>query len=147
MTPAAIIALVRDALLILGVGFVVFWIWRDGRNGVKVADMAAVQQQITANASQEAAWHAQRDAAEVKHAQDIQSVTALISAHNQPIIVRIPTSSSPVPGTASPSAGIHPSGGGADPGPGVNIRPDVQGFESKYELALANCRSALAQWP
>lgn len=147
MTPAQILAIIKDVAIIAGLIFVVLWIRNDGKNVVKIQDLQAVQKQLAANAAQEAAWATQRQQAEVQHAQDIQAVSAAVNAHSAPIIVRVPANPSPLPGTSPTATGANPGRGGSDDGPRIDLRPAVSAFERKYETAFADCRSALSQWP
>jgi len=147
MTPGQILTIVKDVAIIAGLIFVILWIRNDGKNVVKLQDLQAVQQQIASNAAQEAAWQSQRQEAEAQRVQDTQTITAAIGAHRDPLIVRVPASANTVPGVAPKTASICPASGGDDAGSRVDLRPAVAAFELKYETVLADCRSALSQWP
>jgi hypothetical protein len=153
MTPAAIIALVRDVAIVGGLAFIIWWIHTDGANSVKVADLQAVQQQITANNQKQAQWAQESSDAQTQHTQDLAKISALVASHaTQPIIVRLPASPGPVSDTATHASTQPSSGGPTDPGSGkpaqsINIREGLSVFESRYETELADCRAAIAIWP
>lgn len=155
MTPGQIVALVRDALILAALGFVVWWIWRSGEDRVKVADMAAVQKQLAANATELANWRAQSAQAETQHAADLQTINATLAQHNQPLIVRVPAPAprpGAVPSPASAACNQPAASGATDARSGggtttVDLRPAISGIEARYEAALADCRAALAKWP
>jgi len=153
VTPAAIYTAVRD-LIVLGVlGFIVWRIYTDGANAVKVTDMAAVQKQLAANASQVAQWQKESSDANLKRESELAQVSATIGAQRAPVLVcHGPASPDPVPSAApTPDSGPTASrgfnaGSGASAQP-VNVRPAINAVELKYERALTECRSALAKWP
>jgi hypothetical protein len=147
MTPAMIWTIVRDAAVLAALGFVIWRLVDYGEDRVKSQDLKAVQAQIAQNSKQVASWQAQAEAANAKESQDLASVDAHIAANHAPIIVRVPTRAGPVPGAPACPAGADPNGGGADPGSGVDIRPALAAFETKYEKALADCRQVVDSWP
>lgn len=144
MTPAAIIALIKDIVIVIAIGAVIYVLVAYGKDIVKVADIAAVQKQIAANAQTVAGWRQEQVNAEAKHTEELAQVSAAIGAQRSPIILQSVT---PKAGTCPvPGAAAGPAGPPAASGP-VDIRPGINAFELKYETALADCRSALAQWP
>lgn len=152
LTPSQILALIRDVAIVGALAFVVYRIYTDGANAVKVADMKAVQKQLDANTQTVARWSQEASDAQKQRTQDLSTIHDAIAAHSQPIVVLRdrPASAGTVP---SPSAtpGSQPAAcGSADRGSGkdtVDIRPDISAFETKYEGALAECRAAIASWP
>lgn len=83
--------------------------------------------------------------AEAAHDQAIEHPPALVISH--PVWLREPQvcpAGVPVPTQA---ASGHPSGGAADAGPSVDLRPQLAAFAVKYEAALADCRRLVAEWP
>lgn len=155
MTPSQIIAIVRDVVILAALGFVVFWIWRSGEDRVKVSDMAAVEKQLAANATEIGKWRDQATKAEEQRNADTQTIRADISSHSAPILVRPPAPAPRTGSLPSPASGAgcpSPIGGAADGGARgststVDLRPAISALELKYESALADCRAALAKWP
>ena len=154
MTPAAIYAAVRDVLILAVIGFIAFKVYELGADQVKVADMKAVQKQLSSNAAQAAAWQKESSDANAQRAQDLEDVRAAVAAHgSEPVyIVRNAPSGGAVPAPAAAAGCGRPASGGTDAGPrgdplAVDVRPAINAFELKYETVLANCRAAIASWP
>ena len=147
MTPAQIIALVRDAAIVAALAFILWYVHRADVNSIAVADFKAVQKQVETNAKTISQWHQEAQDAEIKRQQDMDRVSSSIASQHAPIVLRVPPSSSTVPGNPpSPSGGSACTGGSTE-GPGVDLRPQINAFESKYEEALGQCRAVLASWP
>lgn len=149
MTPSQIISIARDAIILVALGFIVFWIYRTGEDRIKVADMQAVQNQLAANTKQVDDWKAEEVAAEVRRDQELDSVNAAIKRNAAPIWMCQPPNTRPVStGPARPQS-TDPPGRPVDPGPrtSVDIRPQINALEQKYEAALADCRKVVASWP
>jgi hypothetical protein len=154
MTPGAIIALIKDALIILAIGAVVLLLVNYGKDIVKVADMKAVQKQLTQNAATEANWRKEQADANTKRDTDLATVRAAIDAQRAPVYVMRngPPRVCPVSVAAGQAGRPPPATGGADAGSGndrqpVDIRPELNRFELKAETAVADCRAALDGWP
>lgn len=148
MSATQIIALVRDAVIVGALAFVIWWIHESGETSVKLKDMKAVAAQIDANGKTIAEWKAQSQAAEVQREKDMQTINTAIAAERAPVyVVRGPTNPSPVSGAAGKAPGQCPPSGSADTRPQRDIRPELDAFALKYETALTECRTALAQWP
>lgn len=144
MTPAAIIALIKDAVIVLAIGAVIYVLVTYGKDIVKISDMAAVQKQVAANAQTVAGWRQEQIDANARHSADIAGIAATIGAQHAPIFLQpAPSKAGACPVSGATGA---PSGQPAGSGP-VDIRPGINTFELKYETALADCRSVLAQWP
>src|SRR5436853_270598 len=56
MTPAAIIAIIRDSVIVAALGWLVWMIKVNGENGVKLENLRAVQQQLTENTQTLSRW-------------------------------------------------------------------------------------------
>jgi len=152
MTPAAIIALIRDIAIATALGFLVYRIYTDGQNAVKVADLKALQKQLDTNTQTVARWSQEASHAQTQRIQDLATIHDAIAAHSQPIVVLRDrqTNSSSVSSAAAGANGQSAACRGADAGPRtdtVDIRPDISAFETKYEGFLADCRAAIASWP
>lgn len=152
MTPGAIIALVRDLVIVIALGLLIWLLISYGKDMVKVSDMKAVQKQLDANTKQVAQWSQEASNAQTQRTQDLAQVSAAIAAHSQPIVVLRDRPASPgtVSSTPASASGQSAACGSADGGSGkdtVDIRPDISAFERKYESALADCRAAVASWP
>ena len=147
MTPAQIIALVRDGLIVGALAFILWYVHRADVNAIAVADFKAVQKQVETNAKTLSKWHQEAQDAEVQRQKDMDRVSSSIASQHAPIVLRIPTGSSTVPGNPSSPSGSSACSGGSTEGPGVDLRPQINAFESKYEEALGQCRAVLASWP
>lgn len=153
MSPTAIIALVRDVVIVAALGFILWYVHRADTNAVKVSDFQAVQKQITHNADQVAAWQKEATDANAQRQTEMAGIRSSIDSQRAPVLVcNRPASGSPVPRAPAAPAGGAAAGGTADAGPRgdpqpVDVRPLVNQFELKYEAALASCRAVLNQWP
>jgi hypothetical protein len=153
MTPSAIIALARDAIILVALGLLIWLLITFGQDRVKVADMTAVQKQIIQNAQIEAGWRKEQTDANNKRDADLAQVAAGIAAQRAPVyVVRNAPRACPVPVNTGQASRPPPAAGGIDPGSGndrqpVDIRPEINRFELRVESALADCRAALDGWP
>lgn len=147
MTPAAIIALIRDVAIASALGFILWSLVHYGEDIVKIRELPALQRQLEANAAAEADWQKQRETADEQRSKDIASIGARIDNNHQPVIVRVPANPGAVPVAAGAPGSCPAAAGPADNGSGIDRRPAVNQFEHKYESALIECRNALAQWP
>jgi Tfp pilus assembly protein PilE len=147
MTLSQYIALARDAVIIGILSWGVWFLYHSGENSIKLADLKAVQTQLTHNAQQVEDWKARENAAEVKHDQEVQLVATTVASQHQPVRLCHTPSASSVSHPASTPQGSNPPSRTANTGPGVDIRAAVNAFEIKYEAALADCRQTLAEWP
>jgi hypothetical protein len=153
MSVTAAMALIRDAIILIALGFIVWWIRTDAVKSIKIADLKAVQSQLADNALRQAQFAQEAIHAQDQHTQDLQTISAAIASHSaSPVLLCQSPDPSPMHGV-SPTSGAQPAASGkTDPGSGsppapVNIRNSVTGFEQEYENALADCRQALASWP
>ncbi len=144
MTPGQIIALVRDALIVGALVFLVWRIYTDGSNAVKVKDLQALQTQLTLNAKQQAQWAQQSQQAEAQRALEMENVRGAILSQHAPVILQsAPAARGARQLSRPPTQAASPP---AESG-GVDLRPRINAFELKYETALADCRAALSSWP
>lgn len=147
MTPGAIISLIKDAIIIIAIGLVVYFLINYGKDIVKISDMKALQKQIQANADTIEKWRKESIDADTKRSADLAQVAATIDKQHTPVFVRNPPGSCTVPSTTS-KAGDQPSQpAGSDQGRGIDYRPAVNQYESKYSTALIECYAALDKWP
>lgn len=154
MTPAMIIALVRDAAILGALGFVLLWIHRADVNSIKIQDMKVVQSQLADNALRQKQIAQEVSNAQAQHSRDMETVSAAIVSHSaKPIRLCVSARPSPVHGISTTTAGQPAGSGGTDaPARGdfestLNVRAAISQFELTYESALADCRQALASWP
>jgi hypothetical protein len=148
MTPSAIIALVKDAVIIIAIGLIAYVLITYGMDVVKVSDMKAVEKQITQNAADAARWQKEASDANTKRDADLAAVAATISSHRDPVyLVRNAPRAEPVPGHPSKTGDQASGTGGTDAGSRINRRPDINAYEMKVETALADCYAGLDQWP
>ena len=153
MKPAAYIALARDLIVLVALGLLIWLLISFGSDRVKVADMKALQKQITSNAKTEADWRKEQTDASAKRDTDLAKVAAGIANQHTPVIVRTgPARACPVPIPAAQTGGSPATAGGTDEGRGgsgesVDIRPALNAFELKYETVIADCRQLWDAWP
>lgn len=147
MNPAQIIALVRDVLVVVGIGWLIFHIYRDGEDKVRRQDMEVVQKQLTANAAQQARWAQERTDAETKRDSDLRSVRDAIASNSRPVIVRVPSGGSAVSGHTAGAASCPAGSGGSDGTVGKDLRPAIREYEEWIEREFGDCRVVLSQWP
>ena len=136
MSILAILGWIKEAAVVIAIGWVVWFLYHSGGSAERAKELSALNQQITQNAEQSAKAQARVQA-------DIQDINGRIDARTSPVVVHIPRA---VP-NAPKAAGSPPASGGSDEGPGIDIRPGVNAFEKKYEDALAQCRGLLESWP
>jgi hypothetical protein len=153
MSISTIIALIRDALIIWGLGYILWYVHSSAQSAIRIQDLQAVQRQVEANAQTLAKWNEEARSAEIQRQADMDKVSGLIASNRAPVrLCPNPPGTRPVPGNPPGSKGEPAGSGGSDLGPGEDIvgedlRPALAAFELKYESALASCRSVLAQWP
>lgn len=153
MSPAAIIALIRDAVILGAVLAILWFVHRADTDHVKVTDLKAIQSQLADNAIRAKQYAQEAADAQAQHSHDVETISAAVAAHSaQPVFVRIPASPSPLhglPATANDQSTASRSSnpGSRDAVPPIDIRPGIIAFEQRYENALGECRQALASWP
>ena len=150
MTPGQIIALVRDALIVGALAFLIWRIYHDGENAVKVRDIQAVQKQLAQQTQDQARYVQQVQHAQDQQKLDMDTVTAAIASQRTPVFVQpAPAATCParLSGSSTQAASPPAGRGGSDARPQRDIRPELNAFALKYETALTDCRAALAQWP
>jgi hypothetical protein len=144
---ATIIALVRDAVILGALAWIILFIYHAGENADLKADMKALQVQLTANAKTEAKYAEEARLAEAQRQVDNQAIVAAVGSHTDPVFVCHNPGRSAVPGAPAAPAGSAPAAGGSDAGPRENLRPAISAYELKYEGSLATCRAVLEAWP
>lgn len=162
MTPAAILALVRDAVIVGALAFIGFFLVKAGEDRVTAKQLAGLEQRIQDNANTEAGWRNQKDAADTKLAGDLATINRSPAQPKPAVwVCKQPPAAAvgAVPGAAV-KAGDQPAGagggeqvggqrgGGEATGPGpVNVRPLVDEAERRIETALAEARDLRDQYP
>ena|SRR2546421_775329 len=153
MTPGLWLTAIKDILVLVAVGFLVYLLVSYGGNRVEKKDLAQLTEQIKANADLVIQWHKEDSDANAKRDQSLAQLHADVATPRAPVIVRIPVSQAgAMPAAPSAAAGENPHGSGTPSGCGsasqeVNIRPDLDALEMKYGEALIKCRSILDKWP
>jgi hypothetical protein len=145
----AIIALVRDGVILGALGYILWFIHHADANAAKVRDLSGVVAQLNANALQEAAWQRESKVAETQRQAELANIAGTIAAQRTPLFVRIPTNPDAVSGTP-PSPSNHPPGAGGDvegSGRDIDVRQRINAFETELEGHLADCRAVLNSWP
>lgn len=147
MTPVAIIALVKDVVIVLAIAAVCYFLVSYGKDIVKVADIKAVQKQLIDNAKVQDTWRKEQSDAEVKRNADIWQLTDAIGRQHTPIFVRSSPSVCPVSSSTSTPSSQSTAKGGTNQGSGTDLRPQINAFEIDYEKHFADCRKVLESWP
>jgi hypothetical protein len=148
MTPGAIIALVKDVVIVAALGFVIYMLINYGKDQVKVSDMKAVETQLKTNAVTEAEWRKEQVDANTKHDTNLATVASTIANQRAPVFLRSgPPSQCPVPNNPTKTSDQGTTTGSTDNRPGKDLRPDINAFELKYESAFLDCQTVLDQWP
>lgn len=147
MSISQILALLRDVVIVGGISWIGLFVYRSGENADVKQDLAAIQQQLAANAANEARWDKERLDAEAQRTSDMVAVTAAINSQRTPVLLCNKAGSGSVSRSPSPSPSSTPSAGGSTEGSGENIRSEINAFELKYEAYLGQCRSLLKSWP
>jgi hypothetical protein len=154
MTPGAILAAVKDGVILIAVVALIYIFVTYGKDIVKVDDMKGLQAQITKNASIMETWQKEQTDANNKHDTNLQAISARIAAQRDPVyVVRGgPANSCPVSGNTGQTGGQAPGAGGSNQGAGgagqpVDIRAGLNAFELKYETAIAEGQRCLDGWP
>jgi len=145
VTPSQIVELVYRALIVVGVGWLIFHIYREGEDRITSQDLVAVNKQLAANAAIEARREEARKNADAQREADSIAIMGVVRQHQQPIRLCNSSGAGALPGAPTSSPGSPTGGGRPDAGSGENLRPAVSAFELKYEGAFATCRSLLAQ--
>lgn len=151
MTPSLIIALIRDVVVISGIGIILWLVYRGGEDRIKASDLKALQQQITAQAKIQETWHQEASDANNKLNQTLAAINAA------PIVVHDwVRNDCPKPSVLSAAAGqaapARPDSAGVQPGRGEDAEADrrdaaIAEFKARWGAELATCQSFLDQWP
>lgn len=153
MTPAQIIALARDVLIVGVLVFVAWFLVKSGEDRVTVKNLDALQKQLQTNAVEESKWRTDKDTADAKLQSDLTAINSNAATPKPPVWVCRNPSGGPVPGGPTSTTSDHTGAGRTHEGPGAsapaadNVRPRIDALERKYETALAECRDVLASWP
>lgn len=147
MTPGAIIALIKDGVIVISIAAVAYFLINYGKDVVKVSDIKAVQKQLIENTATVAQWQKESIDADTKHIATLAKIADTINAQHTPVFVRGSSCANPVSGNAAKTSSQPSAAGTTDPRGGVDYRPVINRFELKYETALADCYTALDKWP
>lgn len=147
MTPVQILALIRDAVIVGGILWLLYMVYHAGENADIKSELAALQQQLSNNSKLQSQWEQERIDAQAKESQDISSVSAAIAKQRTPVILQNCPRGSTVPsGPAAPSGSTPGTGGGTE-APGRDIRSAINDYEQWAESNFAACRAILSSWP
>lgn len=147
MTPTAIIALVKDLVILVAVVAVGYFLVTYGKDIVKVSDIKAVTKQLEDNATTQARWQKESTDADAQRATNLAKITDLVGSQRAPVFVRGPTCPIPVSSTAAKASDSSDPSWATDQRTGVDLRPRINSFEIHYETALADCYAALDKYP
>lgn len=151
MTPGAILALIRDALIVGGIGAVLWFVWHATRNADDLKDLKASLHQVEANQATEGKWREEQSNATTEAAASLAAFNTKLDTR-PPILVRIPASGPPLPHTPASTGTDSSHPGPAGPGCAqavqpVDVRPVLDPFERKYATALIECQKLYEAWP
>lgn len=147
MTPTAVISLIKDIVIVIAIGFVVYVLVTYGKDLVKISDMKELQKQLKDNAALVEKWQKDASNADATHAAALATINSTIAGQQRPVFVRQQSCPVPVSANSVQAGGQQNPSGGADQGRGIDYRPTINRFEQKYETALADCYAALDKWP
>jgi hypothetical protein len=154
MTPGQYIALVRDTVLVVGVGLILLFVYRSGEDRLKAADLKGLQAEIQQQAKTLDTWRKESTNANDQLSKDISAINAAAAIPVQHIWVREPSCPQPavLPTTTGQTSHEPPAAGGVQPGRGTDAETDrrdaiVGDFKRKWEIILAQCRALYSQWP
>ena len=162
MTPAQILAIVKDVVIVLAVGFLLWFVYHTGQNSVKTEDIKALQQRIEDNARTETQWRNDKTAADKQLASDVAAINSAAQLPKPPVWVCNSNNRGSVPAVAGKADSSNSRVGTIERGSGsgadatieavstdepYDARPAIEEVKKKYETVLAECRSVLDQWP
>lgn len=153
MSPALILTTVRDLLIICGIGFLIWRVYDDGKNAVKVQQLKELQEQITRQNSIANTWFHDAEDANAQLAEQIARIDL------EPVVVhdwlRAPAAC-PQAVLPAATAGTHDAAtarGGAVGVAGAAAADDqlrdaaVAAWKRQWEERLAHWRAEHSQWP
>jgi len=154
VSPGAIVALVKDIVIVAAIAFVFYFVRNSGEDLVKLKDVQGLKLQLQDNASREQRWREEQINADSERDASVKQLAASIAGQRAPVYVLRggPADPRPLPGDPAAPRGAPALACGIDRGPradraAVDIRPQINQFELKYETAFADCRALLSKWP
>jgi hypothetical protein len=145
MSIGAVLALIRDAAILAGVGFTLWYVMHAEHNADELRN-------IKATLGQQQQWQGEQTRAASTANSSLNDLNARLDALDKrgPVVVRIPVPA-PLGSTAaagSAPANACPSAPGASDGVrSIDIRPVLEGPERRIATAMIECRQALDAWP
>lgn len=154
LTPGQVIALIRDTALVVGVGLILWFVYRGGEDRVKASDLKGLQAEIQHQADILSDWRKEATDANTQLSKDVSAINLSAATPVQHVWVREPSCSQPavLPATAPKAAGQPATAGPVQPGVRTDAAADrrdaiVAEFKRRWETELAECRALAAQWP
>lgn len=154
MSPAAIFSLVKDGLIAIAIGVLIYMVYRAGEDRVHAKDIQGLQDQIKRQGDILADWRKEAFDAQEKLASDVAAINAAPALQHRWLCSQPTNSPKPavLPGAAGQADSSDPTGGGVQPGRGTDAdgaRRDaiLDAFKKRWEIVLAGCRAEDAQWP
>lgn len=156
MTPSAILAVVRDVVIVGALLFIGYFLVKSGEDRVTAGQLKSLEQRITQNETIESTWRTQKDTADGKLSSDLAAISVTpatpkpaVWVYNKPTTVNSTVSSnSSAAGHSDTGPGTGVSmGGSVTQAPAEDVGPAVDEAERKIEAALAQCRDLRDSWP
>lgn len=154
MSPAAIIALARDIALVVGIGLLLWLVYRGGEDRAKASDLKSLQTEIQQQAKTLSDWRSEATHANEQLSKDVSAINAARDIPVQHVWVRdtacpkpavLPAATGQAGDLATPTGAVQPGAGEAA---ATDRRDGIVGdFKQKWEIILAQCRALDAQWP
>lgn len=154
MTPGQIIALIRDIGLLVGVGLILWFVYKGGEDRVKASDLKSLQAEIQQQAKTLSDWRKEATDANDQLSKDVSAINLSAATPVQHVWVRDAPCPQPavLPATTPKAAGEPAPPGPIQPGVRTDAAADrrdaiVAEFKRRWETELAECRALAAQWP
>lgn len=150
MTPGQIISLIRDAVVVVAIGIILWLVYRGGEDRVKASDLKALQKQLDKQAQIADTWHKEATDANDKLTQTLATINAApVVVHDW---VRQPACRPVLSAPTGPASAPRPDPTGVQPERGGDAEADrrdsiVAEFKARWSTELATCQSFLDQWP
>jgi len=153
-----VILSLQTKLILIGIavlaisGGILYWNLHEQHKGAakcEQADTKAADTQIAQQAKQLATYKTQLEAADARHAQDLQLIQLAADRTPDTQLMCHETAARPVSRVPAPASSQPPAPGNADevPGPGFDPRPAVHGLSVAFERRVEPARDALNRWP
>lgn len=149
MPPWLTLSTIKDAVVIIAILGLAWWLYHAGENAVRVKDVKGLQQQIARMQQTEEEWQREQHAANAIQASDLAAINS--GSVVRPLHVELCPSDAAVkavlPGTAAATGSPNANARGSDLSVKRDIGPAVRDYERWLETEFAECRAVIASWP